>query len=451
MKKIYRFYKRYAIAILLLGLIAPRSVCGDAPPHANDTTNVEASALKVSGSHLVRLKSDAHPKRKPFYVMVRLINPTSSDITVTVENPDKHLKFAKSKMPDYSDLTDTIDLTIPKPTGTNTYGDPVSFAVTGDKGSANLGDAKIKVVRADDLTKEVGKWDMTVFWFKNPIGKKNDEVGGHMLLTANSPYQVSVNQNNNLIILGPNGNFGSIHSSMKFESSVQLMPTDLVPNSIPSSTDQSITDLRIGLEQTATSRTVQVTYGKPTIEWANFVPPGILTPPVKSGGSINSDVVGKFCDAGEAADIPFYHRPSITAIKDKSSTVDGPFVKSFYKFTESLKDAQGNIYAKVIYSITSISMDVTFNSFCTIGDTEKAVKGETQWLSESKWSVHVNLAVPSVATGTATVGAPDIIPPSDDSVEDPPLANDKIPKLPTGKHENDDTVTFTCPNVNPNP
>ena len=451
-----------AVATMLQLFTSLQPTLGEVP-HANDTASADASALTVKGSKLVRLHSE-HPKRKPFPVLVRLLNPTTSDIHVTIKNPDNHLKFSKLKAPDYPDLTDTLDLAIPKPSGTNTIGEPVSFTVTGDKGSAKLGDAIIEINETGTgQNKKVAKWDMTVFWFKNPENQKDDTVGGHMGLQTKDDYEIGRSQQGNngkFFILGPGGKFGPAAVGISFDPTVTLMPTDLTLTSKPSVTDPSIDLLRLGFEQVAGLRQAHAIYGSPTIpNWGPTVA-GTITPPIPANRTYQFNVAVPANDSASNAAIPFYQRDVLEKVYSDPNTqpnankqnlnVDGPYIGVPEVKQVIVKNARGIPIAVAEYKCQNITLTCDFTDWCTIGDNAEAVAGQTQWLIESKWKMDINLATPNGNGGKLNIVATDVAP-TDVPIEIPPRANDLISANPTNDVPSNNNVTFTAPNLDPNP
>lgn len=372
------------------GQTAGCSTQGGAVPCNCPSVEIQINNTPSTNDDLVGLKCE-HPAHRS-YVNCRVRATSSGTIrTIVLTNPDGRLRF-----PEANDTT--VGLTLP------TDGSWVPFQISGEKGSAAIGDAVIEAHCNTATGAIVGKKEATVFWFDQ----------AHIDVTPGGSYSLNGG------VLQPAGN------GVNFSAQGRLRPAG-VDCFAP-----QVSNLRIGIVQNVSGSTRQTTWTSPTIVWNPGVANGtkVVTPTTLSETLVIPHQVND-----SAADVsPLYDQPNkgTTTIDANSLQVptgcsgsapatsnDSPSTPVASRKIIPAKDVNGGTvvgtitYQRLVkgtvddsFVIWTVVFNVTSNEICAI--------------RERIW----HLKIDSSKTGIQKAAPANDTDPTMDPVTSPPFTND---------------------------
>lgn len=254
------------------------SECDDKP--CCPEMEIEINDTPATDDDLVGLKCD-HPGRRPTTdCRIRAIGGPCCDATVVLTNPDGRLRF-------HGPTDTTTTLTLPKD------GSWVSFKISGESGSAAIGDAKIEA-HCDTATGTLKtSKDVTVFWFDQ--AKLDITVGGSYSLTGTR-----------FTVVGAH--------AVDYEAEARIRPPGVNCGA------PQVTNLRIGIMQNTFPPRIRMTnWDSPAITWN----PGVATGTTVTAANVMRETknVTVTANDSEATVAPLYDQPG------KSGTLDSDSLK----------------------------------------------------------------------------------------------------------------------------
>jgi hypothetical protein len=336
---------------------------------------------------LMKCTHPAHRHKVP--CRIRVVGSVGSARTIVLTNPDGRLRF-----PNDGDTTKT--LTVPS------NGSWVSFEISGETGSAAIGDAVIEA-HCDTATGALSSSkSVTVVWFDQ--AKIDVNVGGAYSLSGDT-YKVS----------GAN--------AVDYQAEARIRPAG-VDCSAP-----QIGHVRIGILQNEPSVLKTKTWGAPTIAWNRGVAAG-TTVTVSTQMRLTIRVTTAANDS-EPSVAPLYDQPGKRGTIDEGSLTppkgctgagtatssDAPETAAPPTFIIDGKTPAGTVVGRVTYTRQNVTVDTPFITWAVAFNTSD---NHFCLLRERTWRLNVDSAAagPQKATAAATDADPAATP-----AIAPPFAN----------------------------
>ena len=338
----------------------------------------------------VRLKSTNFPDyRWTEDCQIRLVGSSSTDVPVTLSSPSGRLGFG-------SNGAATLNLTLSK--NNNLW---KHFKITGESGSMNLNDAKIKVKEGNTV---LGEEDVTVFYFD----PSDITIGlGHSYSLREDPSDAT------RMIYNPTDG-----STVNFSSSGVIKP-----NGVNCGCDQ-IKNIKIGINQNCDSSTFTLYYNNPSNP--NFHN-GHNSATVPSELTQVAQLSESRIDSILLTDVPLYTRlaaaltiPVGCSGGQAAATTDTPQTSSLKTVGHTVKDSMGNAIVDLDYTLHRVTLVANFRTWCVTYNPFDPQTVQVIPLRQTSWSLNVdsNLSnqLATVPSGDSSVSTMPII--------DEPLAND---------------------------
>lgn len=201
---------------------------GKCPPPENFTAEIEINNTPALNDDLVQVKCDHPAHRHKVPCRIKLVGTVTKAHTIVLTNPDGRLRF-----PEAGDTTKSVTL--------GPGGAWIGFEISGETGSAAIGDAKIEAHLDSAGGAVKGTKDVTVFWF--------------------DPAQITLTQGGNYTLTPANRYTVVGGNAVSYSSSATIKPSG-VACSAP-----QVTNLRIGIMQESSNFSSVTTWTGPAITW----------------------------------------------------------------------------------------------------------------------------------------------------------------------------------------
>lgn len=347
---------------------------GTCPEDDCPSVEIEINDTATTDDDLVRVKCEHPAHRHKVPCRIRATGGGSGSATMVLTNPDGRLRF-----PDDGDTAKT--LSVPR------SGSWVSFEISGETGSAAIGDAVIEAHCRTATGAVKGSKPVTVVWFDQPKIEVN--VGGN--------YTVSGGR---FTVVGAN--------AVDYEAEARIRPAG-VDCSAP-----QIADLRIGILQNSfPPLTLTRNWDSPTIAWAPGVASGTAVA-VPSAMRETKSVSGTANDS-EASVAPIYDQPGKTGTLDSDSlkppkgctgggtaTSNDTPSRPVAPLTIPAQTAAGAVVGQVTYRVVNVTMVYNFRTWVTVFDTSS---NDVCLLRERIWRTNLDSAGPAPRRPTVEADA----------------------------------------------
>jgi hypothetical protein len=351
------------------------------------TVEIEINNTPAANDDLVLIKSDRPARRHKVKARIRSTSGPTENVVLT--NPDGRLRF-----PEAADTS----LTLSVPAG----GAWVEFEISGETGSAAIGDAKIEAHCRTATGDLIGTKDVTVVWF--------DEA--KMSIANPGTYSIVGTR-----LTATGGNAVDLSAEARIR-----------PAGVDCAAPQ-LANLRIGIMQNALAGiTREWLWDNPSIVWLPGVAPGtVVDVPTVIRQAINRPAPGNDTAASVA---PLYDQPGKADTLDANSlkppkgctgggvatSRDTPSNGAAATLVVPAESPAGVTVGQVTYRAQSAKILVQFLTWTVVFDTAKQ---EFSLLRERGWGLNVDGRGPG--TKKATVAASDTAPTTDAVLA--PLAN----------------------------
>ncbi len=388
--------------------------CGTTPCPAPPcpTVEIEINNTPAVDDDLVRIKCEHPAGRSTVDCRIRATGSPAAAATIVLTNPDGRLRF-----PNAGDTTKTV--TVPQ------SGSWVSFQISGESGSAAIGDAVIEA-HCNTATGDLkGSKPVTVFWFdqaKTAITTPGSYsfVGGNYTTTGGAAAAYAV--------------------------SARIRPAGV------NCAAPQVKDLKIAIMQESSNFQSTTTWANPAVAWAPGVPSGTtfqaaasLTDTTAYDASVTQPVLDS-----ERQVAPLYDRPGKPSTIDPNSwqkpigcqTGGGTADATSHDTpshgapaTVALQFRSGpNLVATVTYNRTKATRTEHFRTYTVVFDTTNSRYCSQR---QATWDLNVDSTGPAPQKATASADAA----PSADPATGP-NANDVL--QPTVRSQTG-SVRFTKP------
>jgi len=345
-----------------------------APAGTITTFNLIMCAIKVeiqinntgtANDDIVQVKCDHPAHRHKVPCQIKLVSGAAHDHQITLGNPDGRLRF-----PEVGDTTKNVTLPV--------SGTWVAFEISGESGSAAIGDAVIEARLAatcpDGGASAVGDLKGTkpgtVFWFDT----------AQMTLTQGGNYSLT------------GGTFRAAGVAVSFSAQAAIKPTGV------DCTAPQVKDLRISIMQETSNQLITVNWSSPVATWNAAAPhPTSVTVStnVRQTITFNHGIVTEPVNDGVDGAYPLYSQ-SANALKPPggcagsaaATSNDNPGQTGLGNFVRNLTSG-ATIIGTATWSLVNVTRRQDFRTFCVVFNT---VTQTYCSLRQATWSLNLDSA-----------------------------------------------------------